>query len=139
MKSFEHIGIKENEADKAAKQTIATLRITTTRLPYADYYLAIKRARNYEWQRSGKIVPENYTTSEREKVPTTMVGNMRLSGGDSRIGHTKLTHGHLMFDIKKCATINMHNCGMWKSDTDNETLSQGRPQIEGQQKIQYTE
>ena len=35
-----HIKIKRNkEADKAAKQTIYSPRMTTTRLPYLDYVL----------------------------------------------------------------------------------------------------
>ena len=34
----------------------------------------------------------------------------------------------------------MHKCGMWKPDTDNQTLLQEVPPVEGQQKkIQYPE
>ena len=44
------IGIKGNEeADKAEKQAIDILGMTTTRLPYTNYYLTIRRARNSEW------------------------------------------------------------------------------------------
>ena len=44
-----YIGIKENEeADKAAKQAIDMLGITIKRLPYTDYYLTIRRAKNSE-------------------------------------------------------------------------------------------
>ena len=50
-----HIGIKGNEeADKAAKQAIDMPGMTTTRLPYTDYYLTIRRARNSEWQKERK-------------------------------------------------------------------------------------
>ena len=46
------IGIKGNEeADKAAKQAIDRPEVTTTILPYTDYYLTIRRAKNSKWQR----------------------------------------------------------------------------------------
>ena len=47
-----HTGIKGNEeADKAAKQAIDLQGMTTTRLPYTDYYLTIRRAINSKQQR----------------------------------------------------------------------------------------
>ena len=47
--------IKGNEeADKAAKQTMDMPGMTTTRLPHTDYYPTIRKARNYEWQRAWK-------------------------------------------------------------------------------------
>ena len=42
-----HIG--NEKADKATKQAIDVPGITTTRLPYIDYYLAIGRARKFKW------------------------------------------------------------------------------------------
>ena len=43
-----HIGIKGNEeVDKAAKRAIDMLMVTT-KVPYTDYYLTIKKARNSE-------------------------------------------------------------------------------------------
>ena len=74
-----HIGIKgNNEVDKAAKNAIDMPGMTTTTLSYTHYYLTIRRARNFKWQ-----VEANYTTSNHAlksgKVPTTVVGNMRLS------------------------------------------------------------
>ena len=45
-------GVKGNkEAEKAAKQAINLQGMATTKLPYTDYYLTIRRARNSEWQR----------------------------------------------------------------------------------------
>ena len=56
MLSLAYIGIKGNkEADKATKQTIGMPRITTTRLPYTEFYLIIRRARNSELQSEWKI------------------------------------------------------------------------------------
>ena len=72
-----HIGIKRNkEADGAAKQVIHMPKMTTTRLPYTDYYLTILRARNSKWQREW----ENRTNklhyaSKNWKVHTITVGN----------------------------------------------------------------
>ena len=44
-----HIRVKGNEeADKAAKQAIDMSGMTTTRLPYTDYNLTIRRVRNSE-------------------------------------------------------------------------------------------
>ena len=79
-----HIGIKGNEEpDKVAKQAIDLPGMTTSKLPYTDYYLTIRRAKNCEWQKSGKIVVTNYTISNQVlqsgRGLTTVVGNMRLS------------------------------------------------------------
>ena len=47
-----HIKIKGNEEeDNAANQAIDMPGMTLTRLPYTDYYLTIRKARNSEWQR----------------------------------------------------------------------------------------
>ena len=40
---------RNEEADKAAKQAIDMPGITTTRLPFTDYYLIIRRTRTSEW------------------------------------------------------------------------------------------
>ena len=39
------------KADKAAKQAIDMPEMTTTRLPYTDYYLTFRKVRNLEWQK----------------------------------------------------------------------------------------
>ena len=46
------MGSKGNEETaKAAKQALDISRMTTTRLPYTEYYLTIRRAKNFEWQK----------------------------------------------------------------------------------------
>ena len=100
MQSTVHKGIKRNEADKVAKEAIDMSGLTTTRLPYTDYYLTIKRARNSkcqkEWENSNNklhyIIPsikewENANNSCRQY-------EFKLSR--LRIVHTSLTHGHLI-------------------------------------------
>ena len=76
--------IKENEeANKGAKQVIDRTGMTTTKLPYTDYYLTIRRARNSEWQREWENSTSklHYTNHAQKsgKVPTTAIGNMRLN------------------------------------------------------------
>ena len=60
------------------------LGMTTTILPYTEHYsLTIMRAKTLNGKESGKTIQANYTTSnlalKSGKVPTTVVGNMRLS------------------------------------------------------------
>ena len=43
-----------NSADKAAKEAINILQTAITWLPNMDYYLAIRMARNFEWQKKGR-------------------------------------------------------------------------------------
>ena len=54
--------------------------MTTTELPYTNYYLNIRRARNSEWQKSRKTILAKYTTTLKSgKVLTIVAGNMRFS------------------------------------------------------------
>ena len=47
-----HIGIKgDEEADKVARQAIDMRGMTMIRPPHTDYYLTIRRARNFEWKK----------------------------------------------------------------------------------------
>ena len=79
-----HMEIKGNEeADKTAKEAIYMPGVTTIVLPYTDYYLTIRKAKNSEWQSEWKIVITNYTALSQAlksgRVPKTVVCNMRLS------------------------------------------------------------
>ena len=73
------MGIKGNE--EAAKRAIDILWMTTTRLPYTDYHLTIRRATNSEWQNELETALVGYTIlnhiSKNGKVHTIAVGNTR--------------------------------------------------------------
>ena len=43
------------------KVAISMLEITTTRLPYTEYYQTIRRHRKCEWQRKWKLILIKYT------------------------------------------------------------------------------
>ena len=49
--------------------------LTTTRLPYTDFYTTIRKAKNSEWQNSGK----QYQQTTLDQSFTKVVGNMKLS------------------------------------------------------------
>ena len=111
-----HIEIKGNEeADKAEKQAIDMPGMTTSRLPYTDYYLIIIRARNSEWQREW----ENSTSKLQYIKPyieewesaynSCWQYEMKLS--TIQIGHTRLTHEHLMARNKPPPTYRNTVCG----------------------------
>ena len=80
-------------------------RMTTTRLPYTDYYLTIRRLQTLDGKVSGKIILAKYTTSNQAY-------EIKLSR--LHIGHTRLTHKHLM-------SRNV------QQPDNNQTLSQGMP------------
>ena len=77
-----HGRIKGNKGgDEAAKETMDTPRVTTTRLLYTDYYLTNRKLLNRKG--SGKMIVANYTTSNQVlksgRVPTIVIIYMRLS------------------------------------------------------------
>ena len=69
------------------------------RLPHTDYYLTIRRAKNSSGKGNRKIAQENYNIKWRiEERESVAVDNVRRDC----IGHTRLTHGHLMArNVKK--------------------------------------
>ena len=96
-----HTGVKRNEdADQAAKEATEMPGLVTTRLPYTDYYLTIRRARNSEWQREW----ENSTIKLRNIKPKieewesihNSCRQYEIKLSILRIGHTRLTQGYLM-------------------------------------------
>ena len=72
----------------------------TTRLPYTKYCLTIWRAKNSEWQREWKnsISKLKYVKprkEERESVHSCC-RQYEVKLSKLHLGHTRLTHGHLM-------------------------------------------
>ena len=56
---------RNEEADKAAKEVIDMLGVTTRKLPYTDYYSIIRKVRNSNGKGNWNIVIANYTTSNK--------------------------------------------------------------------------
>ena len=72
-----HIEIEGNKAVDKLTKTIGIPGTITTRLSYAVYYLAIRRARNSWKKGSGKPLFVSYTTSKSGLAPTRTTGNFR--------------------------------------------------------------
>ena len=90
-------------------------RMTVTSLPYTDYYLIIRSARNCEWQRKW----EKSTSKLQYTKPC--IGESISAHNTCRqyevklsrlcIGHTRLTHEHLMSRINQQPTCKNAACG----------------------------
>ena len=77
-----YMGMKINEVvDKAAKEAIGMSEKSTTKLSYADYYLAIRRDKNPIWQKKlGTSTSKLHNIKhvlKCGKAPTTATGNMK--------------------------------------------------------------
>ena len=99
-----HIGIRENEeADRMAREAAdSDTVIIINEIPHKDYYPHIRRLLTEDWQRDWNLTPltnklrnirntVHEWRSSYQKVRKHEVVLTRL-----RIGHTLLTHGHLM-------------------------------------------
>ena len=110
-----HAGIKGNEeADKAAKEATDMPGLITTRLPYTDYYQTIRRARNSEWQREWE------DSTSKLKIIKPRIEEWQNTHNSCRqyevklsrlqIGHTRLTHGHLILRNEQQPTCMNATC-----------------------------
>ena len=102
-----HVGVLGNEAaDRAANESQNLPGLHTTRIPYKDYHLPIRRNTMTRWQCLWDHVDdgapfENKLKKVKPKVrPWNFIpgGNRKLEVKIARlrIGHTRLTHGHYM-------------------------------------------
>ena len=100
VNNYKVFRFNENSYFYTAKQAIDLPGMTTTRLLYTDYYLTIRRARNSKWQREW----ENSTSKLHYIKPhikewesaynSCRQYEVKLSR--IRIGHSRLTHGHVL-------------------------------------------
>ena len=73
--------------------------MTTPKLSYTDYYSAIGRARNNEWQRKWEIITCKLHNIkfciERWESTHNSIGQYEVKLSRFCIGHSRLTRGHL--------------------------------------------
>ena len=97
-----HVGILGNEAaDEKAKLAIRERVVTNKSLPYADYYPAIDKILKTNWQREWQNETQNklfQIKSTVAKWSSSLNKNRQWEVilARLRMGHTRLTHGHLM-------------------------------------------
>lgn len=97
-----HVGVSSNElADSEAKLAITDNAISDKCLPYSDYYSVIDRVLKLNWQEEWLNVTDNKLRKVKSTVSqwTTSFHRNRhweVNLARLRLGHTRLTHGHLM-------------------------------------------
>ncbi|XP_069160418.1 uncharacterized protein [Procambarus clarkii] len=97
-----HIGVSLNErADAAAKEAVRSCPISRKGIRYSDFYPVIHSSVLTRWQASWLSVTGNKLRTLKCCVsswPSSFLRNRRWETALARlhIGHTRLTHGHLM-------------------------------------------
>lgn len=97
-----HIGINANEiADKEAKRAVENLEFATQSIPRSDFKSIIKRKVYAKWKQEWEQVQNNKYRSIAVKpgpLPCAYSGNRQWERTLARLrmGHSHLTHGHLM-------------------------------------------
>ena len=115
-----HVGISGNEkADRAAKRAI-TSTIKESKIPIGDYINTLKP---FIWERWQNMWDEQPVTNKLKEIKTTVkpwsssiqvTRKHEVTLTRLRIGHTRLTHGHLMNtnDLPpKCDQCNVNKQG----------------------------
>ena len=97
-----HVGIKGNEAaDKAAKQAFNTLN---SQIPYSDIKLAVKSFIKRKWKREWDGHRDNKLNQLKPYITiwnTLIPRKVDVIITHLRIGHSRLTHRHLLLDEDK--------------------------------------
>ena len=97
-----HIGITKNEeADTHAKSAVHDLAISNKSLPYSDYYSVIDSALKKKWQDKWLSITRNKLRTVKSTVSHWSSSNHKNRHWEVilarlRLGHTRLTHRHLM-------------------------------------------
>jgi kelch-like protein 2/3 len=95
-----HVGLAGNSAADTAAKAALLMPISKLTLPYSDYLPLIRTHVLKQWQSSWSLETENKLHAIEPTV--TIVKSYRLPRRDEiiihrlRIGHTFLTHGHLL-------------------------------------------
>ena len=97
-----HIGISSNElADSNAKAAVHDLPVCNKGLPYSDYYPVIDSILKKEWQEEWSSITRNKLRSIKCTVSPWSSSYQKNRHWEVilarlRLGHTRLTHRHLM-------------------------------------------
>ena len=100
-----HVGLAGNTAADAAAKAALNLPVTNLAIPYSDYNYLIRTHTLNQWQELWNSETQNKLFAVEPTV--NIVKSYRLPRRDEiiihrlRIGHTYLTHGHLL--KKECA------------------------------------
>ena len=98
-----HVGVEGNErADRAATETSRSdIEVPPMELPHRDHYAAIKAALQSKWANDWQQTTENKLRAIKDSItmwPSSSQQNRKWEVllCRLRVGHTHLTHGHLM-------------------------------------------
>ena len=98
-----HVGLTGNEAaDKEARKAANMLGPHPNCVPHKDFYTIFKREKMKKWQaRWDEVDPSNKLKRIRPNIgkwtlPSDCSRQYQVKLSRLRLGHTKLTHGHLM-------------------------------------------
>ena len=96
-----HIGIKGNEiADKFAKEALTLNVCESIKIPYTDYFPAVRKYIYEQWQQKWDTLVDNKLHSVKpiisSYVPFNLTRRDEVVLHRCRIGHSYVTHSHLL-------------------------------------------